>query len=53
MNAKFAIALIVARITPTVRAQTAPEKRANPASSTITPATRWIQPQVVASNSRK
>ena len=46
MNAKFAIALIMATITPTVRAHTAPLNTPNPAKSTTTPQSRWIHPQL-------
>src|SRR6476619_3577376 len=49
-QANAAIALTTARITPTVRAHTAPENTPNPASTTMIPTSSWIQPQVVRSN---
>src|SRR4029078_43884 len=49
-HANAPIPLTIARITPTVRAHTAPEKAPNPASTTQLQMMRLIQPQVVRSN---
>jgi hypothetical protein len=50
-HAKLQITLMTARITPMVRAHTAPLNSANPARATTMPMIRWIHP-VVASNCR-
>ena len=47
---KFSSALNAARITPMVRAQTAPWRTKMPARATKMPNSRWTQPHVVTSN---
>src|SRR5262245_19778888 len=44
---------MIARITPTTRAHTAPLSRANPASRITIPRIRWIQPQLEVLSLRK
>jgi hypothetical protein len=44
------MALSTARAMATVRAQVRPDSSPQPAKATSRPSTRWIQPQVVASN---
>ena len=43
----FTIALSMARMTPTVRAQIFPEKTAMPAKMRMAPPMMWVQPQAV------
>ena len=40
-------------MTPMTRPQTWPDRTAKPANSTSSPTNRWIQPQLVASNSSR
>jgi hypothetical protein len=44
------VALTRATVIPTTRAQVRPDSSPQPANATISPTTRWIQPQEVASN---
>jgi hypothetical protein len=50
MKAKLARALSMARVMPTTRPQVRPAMTAKPAAATTIPSSRWIQPQLVASN---
>jgi len=49
---KLSTALMMATPTPTTRAHTAPWNTKYPATASRTPASRWIQPQVVMLNEK-
>ena len=49
---KLSTALMIATLTPTTRAHTAPWNRKYPATTSTPPASRWIQPQVVTLNEK-
>jgi hypothetical protein len=50
MNKKLAMALSTAKAMAAARAQVRPDSSPQPAKATTRPISRWIQPQLVASN---